>query len=373
MGEHKLIKDQLAEQAVIHISQALTTCLTDFPQQHFINQALSGLEELELKQRVDHIILVLAAYLPADFIQAAKVLIAIKEYWLCLPDSDKWQGYTAWPLIDYVAVYGSNEPTLALDVLKILTPVFSAEFAIRTFIDLHFDTTYQQLMLWTSDDDEHVRRLASEGCRPRLPWGKRLTEFCDNPEPIFPILEQLKDDSSLYVRRSVANNLNDIAKDHPAKVISLCQSWSVDASIERQWLIRHALRMLVKLGYKDVFILLGYSQYPKVMLSKFSLSETKLVLGDFLGIEVLLQSESLETQKLVIDYKIHHIKANGLTTTKVFKWKNITLLNQQTITLTKRHPFKIITSRQYYTGIHTVELLINGVCYASSDFELLIK
>jgi len=370
MSEQKLMKDRLGEQAISQISQVLAMCLVDFPQQKFIKQALAGLNELELKQRVDHLIAVLADYLPADFTDAADVLISVKNHWPELSSADSWGSFTAWPLIDYVAVYGLNQPEMALNVLKNLTPLFSAEFAIRPFIEQHSDITYQHLLRWTSDTDVHVRRLASEGSRPRLPWGKRLTQFCNDPAPIFPILEKLKDDSSLYVRRSVANNLNDIAKDHPTKVIELCQSWSVGASAERQWLIRHALRSLVKSGYSAAFFLLGYSNNPQITIDKFKLIETRLILGDNLKIETLLQSESVKTQKLVIDYRIHHVKSNGLRTSKVFKWKNITLDGQQKIPLSKLHPFKIITTREYYAGTHMIELLINGVSYASAEFEL---
>lgn len=370
MSEQRLMKDMLGEQAILQISQALAKCLTDFPQQKFIQQALTGLNELELKQRVEYLISVLADYLPVDFADAADVLITVKHNWLKLSSANSSTSFAAWPLIDYVAIYGLSQPETALNVLKILTPVFSAEFAIRPFITQHFDITYRHLLKWAGDSDEHVRRLASEGSRPRLPWGKRLTEFCDNPEPIFLILEQLKDDESLYVRRSVANNLNDIAKDHPAKVISLCQSWSVSATAERQWLIRHALRSLVKSGYSDAFVLLGYSCNPQITIPTFKLSETCVILGNNLKIEVLLQSASVETQKMVIDYKIHHVKANGSRTSKVFKWKNITLHGQQTVALSKSHPFKLITTRKYYAGTHTVELLINGVSYVSAEFEL---
>jgi 3-methyladenine DNA glycosylase AlkC len=300
MSEQKLMKDMLGEQAVSQISQALSLCLTDFPQQQFIKQALAGLNELELKQRVDHLIVVLADYLPADFADAADVLISVKHHWPELSSANSWGSFNAWPLVDYVSVYGLNQPEIALNVLKNLTPLFSAEFSIRPFITQHFDITYQHFLIWARDSDEHVRRLASEGSRPRLPWGKRLTPFCENPAPIFPILEHLKDDASLYVRRSVANNLNDIAKDHPSKVISLCQSWSLGASAERQWLIRHALRSLVKAGYSEAFALLGYSKNPQIT-PIFRLIETSVVLGNNLEIETLLQSESVETQKLVID------------------------------------------------------------------------
>ncbi|MDO7598143.1 MAG: DNA alkylation repair protein [Pseudomonadota bacterium] len=369
MSEQKLMKDMLGEQAISQISQALAMCLTDFPQQQFIKQALVGLNELELKQRVDHLIVVLADYLPADFADAADVLISVKHHLPELSSANSWGHFTAWPLVDYVSLYGLNQPEIALNVLKNLTPLFSAEFAIRPFITQHFVLTHQHLLMWARDSDENVRRLASEGSRPRLPWGKRLTQFCDNPAPIIPILEQLKDDASLYVRRSVANNLNDIAKDHPAKVIRLCQSWSVGASAERQWLIRHALRSLVKSGCSEAFALLGYSKNPQIT-PIFKLIESSVLLGNDLEIETLLRSESVKTQKLVIDYRIHHVKANGSMTSKVFKWKNITLHGLQTIALSKLHPFKIITTRKYYAGTHLVELLINGVSYATAEFEL---
>ncbi len=370
MENSLLMKHLLGADAVVTLSRALSCVIENFPQEQFVTDAMAGLEVLELKQRVAHLIHILADYLPEDFSQAAAILLAVKQYWDVSDQGEPWGSFTAWPLIDYVAVYGLDQPKTALKVLKTLTPLFSSEFAIRPFIDLHYGITYQQLMLWATDSDEHVRRLASEGSRPRLPWAKRLTQFCDNPDPIFAILEQLKDDASLYVRKSVANNLNDIAKDHPTKVIKLCQSWSVDASTERQWLIRHALRTLVKAGHQDAFILLGYCKNPQVKLSQLKLIETSVVLGNFLEIEASLQSESLKIQKLVIDYRIHHVKANGSRTSKVFKWKNITLHGQQTIALSKRHPFKTITTRKYYAGAHVVELLINGVSYASAEFEL---
>ena len=370
MSEQQLMKDQLGTEAVVQISQALSVCLTDFPHQQFTQESLAELENKELKQRVDYLISILANYLPRDFAETADVLLSVKKYWSESRTRAIWGSFTAWPLIDYVAVHGLKEPEISLNLLKELTSLFSAEFAIRPFIEQHFDLSYQTIMEWTADKDEHVRRLASEGIRSRLPWGNRLHLFCRDPLPVLNILERLKDDPSLYVRRSVANNLNDIAKDHPEKVIEICQRWSVDATPERQWLIRHALRGLVKVGYPEVFQLLGYSKQVEVDIMFFKLGESRLVLGNNLTIEANIQSKSENTQKLVIDYKVHRVKANGLTTSKVFKWKNITLLPQQTLILTKKHPFKIITTRKYYAGTHTIELLINGVSYTSAEFEL---
>ena len=372
MSEHKAMKSGLDVDAVARISYVLTAIDSDFPCQGFTKDALAGLEDLELKQRVDHLIIVLAQYLPKDFTETVNILLQIKQHWNWGDEKDSLSGFAAWPLIDYVAVYGLNQPKLALKVLKTLTPLFSAEFAIRPFIERHFEITYQSLLAWTQHSDEHVRRLASEGIRPRLPWGKKLSRFCDNPDVIFPILEQLKDDSSLYVRKSVANNLNDIAKDHPEKVIEICQRWMIDASQGRQWLVQRALRSLVKSGRPVVFPLLGYTSKPQLNIAVFELAERSITLGQHINLCTILLSKSSEIQTLVLDYKIHHVKANGLTTSKVFKWKNITLQPQQSLSLSKSHPFKSITTRKYYSGNHTIELLINGIAYSEAQFHLLL-
>lgn len=325
MSEQRLMKDSLGTDAVARIAHVLSAIIDDFPAKAFTQEALSGLDALELKQRVDHLIHVLAQFLPANFHLSAAILLQLKQHWDWGDESDALSSFAAWPLIDYVAHYGRDEPELALHVLKELTPLFSAEFAIRPFIEQHFDITYQHLLLWCSDDDEHVRRLASEGMRPRLPWGVRLKQFCDDPQAIFPLLELLKDDPSVYVRKSVANNLNDISKDNPDEVIKLCQRWLKNASLERQFIIRQALRTLVKSGRQDVFPLLGYTAKPKVELIKLSVNENRIKLGDAVEFSVELKSTSKQEQGMVLDYAVHHVKANGTHTAKVFKWKNITL------------------------------------------------
>lgn len=367
------MKENLGRNAVVYIAQVLSESISDFDKDFFIKDALTGLDDLELKQRVNHLIKVLAIYLPDDFEHTAEVLKAVKENWHKPEGGDNWLSFAAWPLIDYVAEYGTTDPVVALDVLKKLTPLFSSEFAIRTFIDQYFDITYEQLLLWTGDEDEHVRRLASEGIRPRLPWGKQLTQFCDDPTAIFPILERLKDDSSLYVRKSVANNLNDISKDNPEQVIALCLRWYENAAEDRLWIIRHALRTLIKSGHPEVFPLLGYTSKPKVMLENVGLDRAVIELGDTAAITVDLISRSSKTQKMVVDYQVHHVKANGKTTAKVFKWKNITLKPNQTLRLVKKHSFKPISTRKYYSGTHQIELLINGQPHGKKDFELIVE
>lgn len=367
------MKENLGQNAVVHLARLLSEATPDFAEEAFINDAITGLHELELKQRVNHLIKVLAIHLPDNFEQTVEVLTSVKHNWRNPDGEDTLYSFAAWPLTDYVAEYGTNDPVVALDVLKTLTPLFSAEFAVRTFIEQHFDLTYQQILLWAEDEDEHVRRLASEGIRPRLPWGKQLTQFCGDPTAIFPILEHLKDDPSLYVRKSVANNLNDISKDNPEQVIVLCRRWYENATEERLWIIRHALRTLIKAGHPEVFPLLGYTSEPQVKLKNINLDKAVIKLGDTAAITVNLASNSAQTQKVVVDYKIHHVKANGKTTAKVFKWKNITLKPKQKLNLVKQHSFKPISTRKYYSGTHHIELLINGQPYGKKEFELIVE
>lgn len=372
MSEQKLMKDGLGADAVARIAHVLSIIIEGFPSTEFTEAALDGIENLKLKQRVNHLIEVLARFLPDDFPSAAVILLQVKQHWDWGDEDDALSSFSAWPLIDYVAVYGLDEPELALKILKEMTSLFSAEFAIRPFITQHYELTSQQALLWCSDPDEHVRRLASEGFRPRLPWGIRLNQFCEDPKAIFPILEQLKDDPSLYVRKSVANNLNDISKDNPDDVIKICQRWGKNESSERQFIIRQALRTLVKSGRPEVFPLLGYTLDPEIELRELTFNEDRIKLGDVLEFSVELESMSKQIQSMVLDYAVHHVKANGTTTAKVFKWKNITLQPNEKIQLKKTHSFKRITTRKYYAGMHSVELQINGTSLTKVDFELVI-
>lgn len=356
-----LMKNGLGEAAVSRICDALIHAGAEFPPQHFTKDCLSPLHSLELKQRVQHIITVMGRHLPDSFPEAAKILGRVRDYWpKAAPREDKPTMFSSWPMIDYVAEYGINHPDIALPLLRYLTPLFSAEFAIRPFLNVHPDQTYNTMLLWCLDSDEHVRRLASEGIRPRLPWGKQLPQYIENPNPVIALLETLKDDPSDYVRRSVANNLNDISKDHPNVIIHTCKQWLNAPVPERKWIIRHATRTLVKSGHPDVFPLLGYTERPQLDIQSFKINQEKITLGSSLEIQLNITSTASTQQKVVIDYAIHYVKSNGTTKAKVFKWKNLTLPPYQSVTLHKSHPFKKISTRQLYSGEHAVEPLING-------------
>ncbi len=370
MATQMLMKDGLNAKAISRISGSFKRIYPVFPVQRFEKDCLKGLDKLELKERIQHIISVLHECLPDNFEQTAELLLNIKKVWDYGEAGDPLRGFAAWAITDYVGVHGLEHPKKSLQVLEYLTDLFSSEFAIRFFITHHYDVSYDKLLTWAEHKDEHVRRLASEGCRPRLPWGMRLQQFCKDPKPLVPILEKLNNDSSEYVRRSVANNLNDIAKDNPAFVISLCKKWSKKASPQTQWIIKHATRTLVKNGHPEVFSLLGYTAKPKLRLDNLSVNKPVIKLGESISFNLALSSESKQAQKLVIDYAVHHVKANGKTTAKVFKLKTLNMAGGETVTLSKNQKFKPISTRKYYAGVHTIEVLVNGVGLGRVDFDL---
>ncbi|MDO6763312.1 DNA alkylation repair protein [Agarivorans sp. 1_MG-2023] len=367
--EQMLMKNGLAEPALQRISKGITAVYPQFDRERFLSLALDGLEALELKQRVTQIIEVLLQTLPADFSETAKILSELPKHWDRGDPDDSLRGFAVWPVTDYVAVAGINDPQRALPVLALLTPLFSAEFAIRPFIEKYPELTWSRLHDWCEDEDEHIRRLASEGCRPRLPWGAQLKGLIGDPTPILALLDKLKADDSLYVRRSVANNLNDISKDHPEQVLALCQRWQSKASEEVEWVIKHATRSLVKQGHPLSFPLLGYTAKPQIELEEFALLKPQVKMGDSLTFALAIRAKQAK-QKFVLDFAVHFVKANGKTAAKVFKLKNLSLNKDEMFAIEKQHSFKAISTRKYYPGEHFVALHINGQEIARLGFEL---
>lgn len=368
MAEQTLLKDQLGFAAIAELCQRITAVFPEFDGQGFEDKALKGLTQLELKARVSHIIDALAVFLPTGFCETARILEQLANNWLSHQPERNWTSYAAWPVIDFVSVYGLAYPQRAFALLEKLTPLFTAEFAIRPFLHQHFELSYEQMLHWAEHKNEHVRRLASEGLRPRLPWASQLQSLRQDPTPLWPLLNKLKADPSLYVRRSVANNLNDISKDHPEQVLAVCKRWQQDKNKDTDWVIRHGLRTLVKVGAKAVYPLLGFSEVPKLLDTTLRLSTDNVAMGEALAFSFEFESE--QVQSLVIDYRIHFVRANGTHGAKVFKWKNIRLQAHEKQRLNKHHSFKPISTRRYYPGTHSVDVLINGETVARAEFEL---
>jgi 3-methyladenine DNA glycosylase AlkC len=356
-------------------AQRIHTVWPAFDRRAFERAAIHGLDDLEMKVRAMQIASALEQTLPADFDAACAVI----ETSLAPPvplegvagervDLEKGlAGWIVWPLGEYVARAGIDHPERALRCLHALTQRLTAEFAIRPFIVKHPGLTLATMLAWTKDPSAHVRRLASEGSRPRLPWGLRLQALVQDPSPTLPILEALCDDPSDYVRRSVANHLNDIAKDHPEWVVRWVKAHLRGASPERLALLKHASRGLIKDGHASMLALWGAGQSFQGS-ARFKLSARKVAVGDNLGLT--LQLASTAAQKLVIDYAVHHVKANGERTPKVFKGWTLTLDAGEKAELTKQHSLKPVTTRRYHAGRHAVDIRINGEPVATAEFDL---
>lgn len=367
MESSGLMRDGLNAKTITQISNAISACFDEFNHLSFQKACLYQLDSLTMKQRVLHIIEALHQHLPNDFNKTATILANCKKHWQC---TETLKGFAAWPLVDYVAVYGINHPNIALPLLKKLTPMFTAEFALRPFLIQHQALTLEYLQQWSNDKDEHVRRLVSEGSRPRLPWGIRLQAFCQDPSPILPLLAKLNNDTSAYVRKSVANSINDITKDNPQIAIALCKKWLPLQQAHTKWIIRHALRSLIKAGNVEVLQLLGFPTNIKITVQQFALNAHHLSVGESLSFAFTVHSNSDTSQALMIDYAIHHCKANQKTSIKVFKLKSLILAANSTSQITKQHSFKPISTRRYYEGTHKIDILINGNCVESLEFYL---
>ncbi len=347
-----------------------------FPRQRFEALALAGLDELELKARVLHLSAALEACLPRAFEHAAEVL----EASLAPPADDAaldtvrtgdagLAGWVVWPMGEFVARRGLGQPERALRTLHALTQRSTAEFAIRPFIVQHPALTFAILERWTRDPSAHVRRLVSEGSRPRLPWGMQLKGLIADPTPTLPLLRALQDDPSEYVRRSVANHLNDIAKDHPELIAAWLEEFLPGATPQRKALLKHAGRTLIKAGDPRVLKVWGLAQGLRGS-AQLKLSKRRVVLGDSVELVVTLESTSARRQKLAIDYAVHHVKASGKTTPKVFKGWTLELGPHEQRELRKTHSLRRVTTRTYHAGRHQIELRINGRNAAEAEFSL---
>jgi 3-methyladenine DNA glycosylase AlkC len=367
-----LINAQTVSQAGLHLQRAWPA----FDRRRFERLAGDGLDALEFKARAHHLCTALEATLPEDFALAASIIEAslgppgVGDDLATLRTSDAGLGgWVVWPLGEFVVRRGMQQPERALAALHALTQRFSAEYAVRPFIAEHPALAFETLQRWATDPSAHVRRLASEGSRPRLPWGMQLKALVADPSPTLPLLRMLQDDPSEYVRRSVANHLNDIAKDHPALVAAWVEEHLPGASKERQAMLKHASRTLVKKGDARTLKAWGLGQRLRGEAT-LSVSPKRISVGDSLALDIVVRSTSPRAQKLVIDYAVHHVKANGETSPKVFKGWTLDLAAREERVLNKSHSMRPITTRTYHAGRHAVDLRINGEVVASATFEL---
>lgn len=364
------LKHQFGPHVARDIARMVTRVHAGFDASSFVKASLKGFEALELLPRAWHVAHALRAHLPDDFPKAAAILVASLGPKLDRTEDLGMGTFVYLPHVFLVAGYGLDDFEASMHAQYEITQRFSAEFSIRPFIERYPEATLARLALWARDANPHVRRLVSEGSRPRLPWAPRLRGFQADPRPVLALLEQLKDDPVLYVRRSVANNLNDIGKDHPTLLADTARRWLADASEDRQWLVKHALRSAIKRGDPAALALLGYSSGASVTVQGARITPQRVKAGDSVTISFELHNKSQRRQDVLADFRVHFIKANGKASARVFKLKTLKLAPGESAPLGKSISLAPMTTRKHYPGTHRVDALINGLAVPLGEFEL---
>jgi 3-methyladenine DNA glycosylase AlkC len=356
-----LLKDILGPAAVTIIADAGTAASPLFDRATFLEAALNGLDLLSIMERVRHIADALHGALPADYPTALDIVRDMAPRLT--------HGFQAVAVTEFVGRYGLRDVDRSLHALAQLTRFGSAEFAIRPFLAQDCRRTLETMLRWCADEDEHVRRLASEGSRPRLPWAARVPALKDDPTLAAPILEALKADPSRYVRKSVANHLNDIGKDRPDWLVDRLSAWASDDP-HTVWITRHALRTLIKQGDPRALALVGAGQAAAIEVRRFSIEPSTVRLGETISITIDLLSAADAGQRLVIDYRVHYVRGRGKTAAKVFKIRTYDLAAGEAATFRIRQEIGDFSTRRHYPGRHDVDLLVNGQVLASAAFDL---
>lgn len=356
------LKNLYTPELIREFAEQVAYVYPPFNQEGFTEAVLGGnWEQLELKDRYRHIAVQLGKYLPEDFGQAIKILE---------PLAPRYTGLPYLFFSEFVAVYGLHNPDrgLALQALKTFTPIASSEFAIRPFIEQDQDQTLAVMLEWTRDESEQVRRLASEGCRPRLPWAGPLRRLIADPAPILPILSALKADPSEFVRRSVANNLNDISKDHPALVLELAAQWlGTDKDTDR--MLKHACRTLLKKSDPEALQLFGFEDSGEnlVEIADLTVQPDSIPIGGEIRFTFTLRSP--EPYSFKLQYAVDYVKANGKTSPKRFH-----LTEKKDFSgehkIDRGLSFQNYTTRKHYPGQHRLAILVNGVEKGSVSFQV---
>lgn len=316
-------------------------------------------EGRELKQRLRHVAECLHETLPSDYQQALGMLMQV---------APAFRGFDSMVFPEFVGLYGLDDWGVSLPALAFFTPLGSSEDGIRPFLLQDPDRALVVMRQWAEDPNEHVRRLASEGCRPRLPWAVSLPAFKRDPTPLLPILEALKDDASEYVRKSVANNLNDISKDHPDLVLDVCESWH-GHSKSRDWIVKRACRTLLKAGNVRAMRLFGFADPSHVSVEDLSLGSAMARIGDDLPFSVTLRVGGEKPSLLRLERIVYYVKARGDLSPKVFQITEREF-EPGRHRLSGTQPLANLSTRQHYPGEHQMAIVVNGVEKARVHFEL---
>ncbi len=368
------LKNSFDRDMVERVARSLARAHPRFDAKSFVSAATREFDRLELMDRARHVATALREHLPADYPAAVEAILGSLGHDSSPPTSGSMDAFRFLPFGLFVAEHGLDDAHFdaSMKAQYEITKRFTSEFSIRAFLERHPERTLARFREWAKDPDPHVRRLVSEGSRPRLPWAGRLREFQKDPRPVLELLELLKDDECEYVRRSVANNLNDIGKDHPEVLIEVASRWLKSASAERAALVRHALRFLIKQGHPGALKALGHGEKASVAVSGKA-APARVRIGDKIRVNVDVTSRSRRPQSLSVDLAVGYVKADGSRRAKVFKISVIDLAPRQTVVLSKVLSFAQHTTRRHFPGRHPMDVVINGEAYPIAPVTVLAR
>jgi 3-methyladenine DNA glycosylase AlkC len=341
------LKDEYNKAFVESLANRLSTEASSFDKDSFVNGIINkSWEERELKDRVRHIAQTIYSHLDTDFADQIEILKKVAPHYNGLP---------AFVFPDFVEQFGLEDFKTSKEAMEIFTQQSTAEFAIRPFIEKYKDQAMSQILIWSKSKNHHLRRLASEGTRPRLPWASPLREFIKNPKPSLPILENLKNDDSEYVRKSV----NDISKDHPELVLKLAKSWYGN-STNTDWIVKHGLRTLLKRGDKNALAIFGLNDSTGISTSPIVLSDESIKIGHFIHFAFEVINTTSKERAIRLEYRIDFVKANGSLSGKIFQLSEFNLKAKSKKSFKRKQWFKQLTTRIHYPGKHRITLIVNG-------------
>lgn len=364
------LKSYFNRDYVAWLGQSLRQAQPSFDQTGFERAAAEGLEALELKAKTEHIATAMGRFLPSAFPEALEIVQRSMGDPGPEPDEESMGGFQFWPHVTFLSAFGLSEPQAALRAMRVFTQHYSCEFCIRPFLIHHPELALEHVRQWAVDPDWRVRRLASEGTRPRLPWGEQIRSFVADPVPVLQVLEGMHDDPRLIIRRSVANNLNDIAKDHPTQAVAAAAAWFETGAAGSQWTVKHGLRTLIKQGDSRAMAILGFAGGEGVEVSQLRLAPEAPHIGGTAELSLALHNAEKVPVKLVIDYALRRTLANGKQGEKVFKLRTAALQPGERLEIATTLAFRQLSTRTYYPGCHAIRVLINGRVAAEQPFVL---
>lgn len=362
----ELLKNKINVDSLHKMASQIKTADSSFQDEVFIRDILDEeWEGLQLKARVRKMAVTLRQYLPSDYAQAVLILESVL--------AEEVQGVTNLGLLclpDFVELYGQAEENwdCSMAALERMTPYATAEFAVRPFIISDQKRMMKQMAVWAKHENEHVRRLASEGCRPQLPWGQALVCFKEDPQPVLQILRQLMADPSLYVRKSVANNLNDISKTHPELIINIAKN-EYGKDERTDWILKHGCRTLLKKGNSELLKLFGFAKAERIRVSHFRLRQTSVFIGG--NITFSFEIETDKAARVRLEYAVDYVKVSGRLSRKIFQISEISLADKEKRAYVRNHSFADVSTRKHIPGLHSLTLIVNGTERGTLNFEVL--